>query len=200
MQAVSECFKLAKDSGTSCRRCQLSALSNDRPLDVSWCAGFKIIAHMMPDLPNMGMERDIEQFKVSETSVPRAMLLSEPRQLILPLFGVALCVWPLQEYFSNPQFRTDGLKIYPTLVIRGTGTNTHEFPYGLHHAKPCCSCEPLRCMCVWVCCAGLYELWKTGAYKNYSPDALIDLLAKVCRFCFALHPVVPQGSPSLVLI
>jgi elongator complex protein 3 len=33
--AVCECFKMAKDSG------------------------FKIIAHMMPDLPNMGEERDL---------------------------------------------------------------------------------------------------------------------------------------------
>ena len=43
---------------------------------------------MMPDLPNMGFERDIESFK---------------------------------EFFANPLFRTDGLKLYPTLVIRGTG-------------------------------------------------------------------------------
>lgn len=26
-----------------------------------------------------------------------------------------------QEFFENPAFRADGLKIYPTLVIRGTG-------------------------------------------------------------------------------
>ena len=43
---------------------------------------------MMPDLPNMGKERDMEGFR---------------------------------EYFENPQFRSDGLKIYPCLVIRGTG-------------------------------------------------------------------------------
>ena len=43
---------------------------------------------MMPDLPNMGMERDYTGFT---------------------------------ELFENPQFRPDGLKIYPTLVIRGTG-------------------------------------------------------------------------------
>ncbi|XP_045528612.1 elongator complex protein 3 isoform X3 [Pieris brassicae] len=51
-------------------------------------AGFKIVAHMMPDLPNVDLDRDVEQFK---------------------------------EFFENPAFRADGLKIYPTLVIRGTG-------------------------------------------------------------------------------
>ncbi|CAD6582978.1 MAG: Elongator subunit [Alectoria sarmentosa] len=87
--SVAETFKLAKD------------------------AGFKVVSHMMPDLPNVGMERDLDQF---------------------------------QEYFENPDFRTDGLKIYPTLVIRGTG---------------------------------LYELWRTGRYKNYTPNALIDLVARI---------------------
>lgn len=28
-------------------------------------AGFKVVAHMMPDLPNVGWERDVEQFIVS---------------------------------------------------------------------------------------------------------------------------------------
>ncbi|BCS20198.1 Elongator subunit ELP3 [Aspergillus puulaauensis] len=87
--AVAETFKLSKD------------------------AGFKVVSHMMPDLPNVGMERDLFQF---------------------------------EEYFENPDFRTDGLKIYPTLVIRGTG---------------------------------LYELWRTGRYKNYTPNALIDLVARI---------------------
>ena len=40
IKAVTESFQLAKDSG------------------------FKVVAHMMPDLPNVGMERDLEQFKV----------------------------------------------------------------------------------------------------------------------------------------
>ena len=43
---------------------------------------------MMPDLPNVGVERDLEIFN---------------------------------EFFESPSFRADGLKIYPTLVIRGTG-------------------------------------------------------------------------------
>lgn len=64
VRAVCESFQLSKD------------------------AGFKVIAHMMPDLPNVGLERDIQQFV---------------------------------EFFENPAFRADGLKIYPTLVIRGTG-------------------------------------------------------------------------------
>ncbi|OXU25820.1 elongator complex protein 3 isoform X1 [Nasonia vitripennis] len=64
VRAVCESFQLSKD------------------------AGFKVIAHMMPDLPNVDIERDIEQFI---------------------------------EFFENPAFRADGLKIYPTLVIRGTG-------------------------------------------------------------------------------
>ncbi len=89
VRAVCEAFKLAKD------------------------AGYKIVAHMMPDLPNVGLERDLEGFR---------------------------------EFFENPEFRTDGLKMYPTLVIRGTG---------------------------------LYELWKTGHYRNYAPDTLVDLVAKL---------------------
>ncbi|KAG7135049.1 Elongator complex protein 3 like [Verticillium longisporum] len=76
-------------------------------------AGYKVVSHMMPDLPNCGMERDLDQFR---------------------------------EYFENPAFRTDGLKIYPTLVIRGTG---------------------------------LYELWRTGRYQNYTPNELIDLVARI---------------------
>ena len=40
VRAVSESFQLAKD------------------------AGFKVVAHMMPDLPNVGLERDTEGFIV----------------------------------------------------------------------------------------------------------------------------------------
>ncbi|GFS39834.1 radical SAM domain-containing protein [Actinidia rufa] len=87
--AVADCFCLAKD------------------------AGFKVVAHMMPDLPNVGVERDLESFK---------------------------------EFFESPSFRADGLKIYPTLVIRGTG---------------------------------LYELWKTGRYRNYPPEQLVNIVARI---------------------
>ena len=41
VKAVCESFQLAKD------------------------AGFKVVAHMMPDLPNVGFERDIEGFMAS---------------------------------------------------------------------------------------------------------------------------------------
>ncbi|KAJ8980290.1 hypothetical protein NQ317_005210 [Molorchus minor] len=51
-------------------------------------AGFKVVTHMMPNLPNVDLERDLAQFV---------------------------------ELFENPEYRPDGLKIYPTLVIRGTG-------------------------------------------------------------------------------
>eukprot|EP00124_Ichthyophonus_hoferi_P004911 Ihof_evm2s609 gene=Ihof_evmTU2s609 len=89
VRAVCESFQLSKDSG------------------------FKVVCHMMPDLPNVGLERDVAGFV---------------------------------ELFENPGFRPDGLKIYPTLVIRGTG---------------------------------LYELWKTGRYKSYPPDTLVDLVARI---------------------
>ena len=42
VRAVSESFQMAKD------------------------AGFKVVSHMMPDLPNVGLERDVEQFIVSD--------------------------------------------------------------------------------------------------------------------------------------
>lgn len=64
VRAVCETFQLAKD------------------------CGFKAVVHMMPDLPNVDFERDVDQFI---------------------------------QFFEDPAFRADGLKIYPTLVIRGTG-------------------------------------------------------------------------------
>ena len=41
---------------------------------------------------------------------------------IMCFFFCNLFIWHFyQEFFENPSFRADGLKIYPTLVIRGTG-------------------------------------------------------------------------------
>lgn len=66
-----------------------------------------------------------------------------------------------REFFENPDFRTDGLKLYPTLVIRGTG---------------------------------LYELWKKGLYKNYPPEKLIDLVARVLALvCTPFPPPAPAA-------
>jgi elongator complex protein 3 len=67
-------FKVARDTNRghtveSVKRC--FTLSKD--------CGFKVVTHMMPDLPNMGIERDLESFR---------------------------------EFFENPAFRPDGLKVY----------------------------------------------------------------------------------------
>lgn len=92
VQSVCDCFCISKDSG------------------------YKIVAHMMPNLPNVDKRRDLAQFN---------------------------------QYFDNPKFRSDGLKIYPTLVIKDTG---------------------------------LYELWKNNKYRNYSPDELVDFVAKILSY------------------
>jgi elongator complex protein 3 len=62
--------------------------------------GFKVVTHMMPDLPNMNWERDLEGFI---------------------------------EYFENPLFRSDGMKLYPTVrfkdFLRLTTHVTHSMLY-----------------------------------------------------------------------
>lgn len=52
VKAVTESFQMAKD------------------------AGFKVVAHMMPDLPNVGWERDVEQFIVSVRPEREIILLN----------------------------------------------------------------------------------------------------------------------------
>ena len=61
VRAVNECFQLAKD------------------------CGFKVVAHMMPDLPNMGMERDMNGFMVHILPLPQSSALSSAgRRVALP--------------------------------------------------------------------------------------------------------------------
>jgi elongator complex protein 3 len=81
----------------------------------------------------------------------------------LPNCGTERDIWQFQEYFENPAFRSDGLKLYPTLVIRGTGQLSSPLP-GWGQADPS---------------TGLYELWRTGKYKNYPPNALVDIVARI---------------------
>lgn len=66
-----------------------------------------------------------------------------------------------QEFFENPAFRSDGLKLYPTLVIRGTGKARRVVSV------------------IRADTTGLYELWRTGKYKNYPPNALVDIVARI---------------------
>lgn len=81
LQSIYEDVAVDTNRGHTVRSvCQSFQLSKD--------SGFKVVSHMMPNLPNVDLERDFEQFV---------------------------------ELFQNPMFRPDGLKIYPTLVIRGTG-------------------------------------------------------------------------------
>lgn len=66
MKAVTESFKMSKD------------------------AGFKVVTHMMPDLPNVGLERDIEQFIVSLLFSVKSI----KHQSLLLIHGfVAFCVF-----------------------------------------------------------------------------------------------------------
>jgi hypothetical protein len=44
-------------------------------------AGFKVVTHMMPDLPNVGIERDIEQFIVSRLVSLSSIVVIETSRL-----------------------------------------------------------------------------------------------------------------------
>lgn len=81
LQSIYEDVAVDTNRGHTVRSvCQSFQLGKD--------CGYKIVTHIMPNLPNVDLERDLNQF---------------------------------YELFQNPAFRPDGLKIYPTLVIRGTG-------------------------------------------------------------------------------
>jgi len=63
VKAVTESFKMSKD------------------------AGFKVVTHMMPDLPNVGLERDIEQFIVSLPSVGESLVLVMYNSIFVCVYG-----------------------------------------------------------------------------------------------------------------
>uniref|UniRef100_T1KMU0 AMMECR1 domain-containing protein n=2 Tax=Tetranychus urticae TaxID=32264 RepID=T1KMU0_TETUR len=89
--SVSEAVKFSEKSRTKCIEITIETRPDYYVIETFQFAkdcGFKVVAHMMPNLPNADLKRDLEQFV---------------------------------EFFENPDFRVDGLKIYPTLVIRGTG-------------------------------------------------------------------------------
>ena len=80
------------------------------------------------------------------------------------------------------------MKLYPTLVIRGTGTSARQRGQNTNRPNSCTgiashvAAHPRRVMSSapnHLRHAGLYELWRSGRYKNYPPDVLVDLVAKI---------------------
>jgi len=76
-------------------------------------------------------------------SIRDTYIIYEGFLLLCFLARVWICFRPSLTLSTNSP---DGLKLYPTLVIRGTG---------------------------------LYELWKTKQYQNYSPIELVDIIAEL---------------------
>jgi histone acetyltransferase (RNA polymerase elongator complex component) len=60
----------------------------------------------------------VESFHLSKDAGFKVVMHSMPN---LPRVPLDRDMAGFREYFENPAFRPDGLKIYPTLVIRGTG-------------------------------------------------------------------------------
>ena len=65
VKAVTESFKMSKD------------------------AGFKVVTHMMPDLPNVGLERDVEQFIVSICFLMKPPYIKTFSYVIFCVFSLA---------------------------------------------------------------------------------------------------------------
>lgn len=110
--AVGDCFHLAKN------------------------AGFKVIAHLMPDLPNMGWERDMESFR---------------------------------EFFENPDFRTDGLKVCTPPITK--------FDIAQWCSRCRCCCEP---ECMVLCTMTCMLTYTLAGSASASLRFLSQLLAESC--------------------
>ncbi len=100
----------------------------------------QVIAHMMPDLPNVGWERDLESFR---------------------------------EFFENPAFRSDGLKVCCRPAVRSHAVRCTA-SYSSSRDNTCVMGSTRHLTQVYptlvIRGTGLYELWKQGLYRNYPPD------------------------------
>lgn len=97
MKAVCESFHLAKDSG------------------------FKVVAHMMPDLPNVGLERDIDQFIVSVALHPAN--LEGLCTMSCPLCSSLLLT---VDYFSHKKTVHSHYRVVETVEKEGSLTAQHQ--------------------------------------------------------------------------
>ncbi|KAG6386787.1 hypothetical protein SASPL_151961 [Salvia splendens] len=148
--AVADCFSLAKDAGFKVFLYTALRIGN-----YFLARKHMVVAHMMPDLPHVGVERDMESFK---------------------------------EFFESPRFRADGLKIYPTLVIRGTGLY-ELWKTGRYFQLPIIEIALSQ---LEVSLASLLAHFVNIAnlasdslviimyrYRNYPPEQLVDIIARI---------------------
>ncbi len=128
VRAVCESFQLSKD------------------------AGFKVVAHMMPDLPNVGMERDVEQFIVS-TSWISVILLHSPIKSITK-HNVKMAKWLsmsaiMESFYILVILLFYWSKLFGVQYINSSPKNEHSVL--LQPFSSCCS-KP-----VWLSFVGCLE-------------------------------------------
>ena len=93
MRAVCESFQMSKD------------------------AGFKVVAHMMPDLPNVGWERDVEQFIVSQQVFLGMVCVHQGHLTTLIVSGMAHCIATYIHMFFGGKYRLLGLVAFTIVVF-----------------------------------------------------------------------------------
>jgi elongator complex protein 3 len=136
VRAVCESFQLAKD------------------------AGFKVVAHMMPDLPNVGLERDVEGFIVSLYNSTIIIITSLVHN---NWFHSEFCIF--RNFLRIQHFvlmDSRSIPLWSFVVQVNTVLSIHQLSKVYNGII-----------------SGLYELWKTGRYKSYPPNVLIDLVARI---------------------